>query len=302
MSAVDAFGAVICTTADPRSAQARWAMTQYYAELDRRFPDGFDSTGSLDEAAVNHTPPRGSFVLVFSGDVEKDEPVACGGVHLLDENRGEIKRMWVAPGSRGRGYAGILLRFLEGIVRDAGRSTVVLDTNSVLTEAIALYERHGYERVERYNDNPYAQLWFAKSLDAPASPDPLVGPAPVSLNTPDDIDPGDLGELRRRIVDSVLASLLAPDEVDSVQLRVGGSPHSSWVDEPRAADEIWVLLDARGEHEEIWLCHLADEAWSAEDMASDFYTRVEDWLPETRFAWGEQRSGTYVVPPHMPPG
>ena len=41
---------------------------------------------------------------------------------------------------------------------------MILDTNGVLAEAIAMYGRAGYERIDRYNHNPYAQLWFAKSL------------------------------------------------------------------------------------------------------------------------------------------
>jgi hypothetical protein len=27
-----------------------------------------------------------------------------------------------------------------------------------------MYERAGYRHIERYNDNPYAQRWFAKRL------------------------------------------------------------------------------------------------------------------------------------------
>jgi hypothetical protein len=42
----------------------------------------------------------------------------------------------------------------------------VLDTNEVLTEAVAMYERNGYVAIERYNDNPYAHHWFAKRLSA----------------------------------------------------------------------------------------------------------------------------------------
>jgi hypothetical protein len=41
---------------------------------------------------------------------------------------------------------------------------VVLDTNGSLGEAIALYRRSGYRDIERYNDNPYAEHWFAKDL------------------------------------------------------------------------------------------------------------------------------------------
>ena len=44
------------------------------------------------------------------------------------------------------------------------RPHVVLDTNGVLIEAIAMYRSSGYEPIERYNDNPHAELWFGKSL------------------------------------------------------------------------------------------------------------------------------------------
>ena len=41
---------------------------------------------------------------------------------------------------------------------------MVLDTNGSLVEAIAMYGSAGYRVIERYNDNPYAQHWFAKRL------------------------------------------------------------------------------------------------------------------------------------------
>ncbi|MFT4165896.1 MAG: hypothetical protein QM650_11700 [Microlunatus sp.] len=41
---------------------------------------------------------------------------------------------------------------------------VACGTLRSLTEAIALYDRSGYRRIPRYNDNPYAQLWFEKIL------------------------------------------------------------------------------------------------------------------------------------------
>lgn len=40
----------------------------------------------------------------------------------------------------------------------------MLDTNESLVEAIAMYERAGYQQIERYSDNPYAHHWFAKDL------------------------------------------------------------------------------------------------------------------------------------------
>ncbi len=29
---------------------------------------------------------------------------------------------------------------------------------------MAMYERAGYVRIDRYNDNPYAEAWFEKQL------------------------------------------------------------------------------------------------------------------------------------------
>jgi GNAT superfamily N-acetyltransferase len=68
------------------------------------------------------------------------------------------------PRLRGLGLGRRLLARLEDVARDLGRTRVVLDTNEVLVEAIAMYERAGYRSIERYNDNPYAHRWFAKDL------------------------------------------------------------------------------------------------------------------------------------------
>ena len=91
-------------------------------------------------------------------------PVACGGVLDLGGGVAEIKRMWVHPDWRGAGLGSRLLRDLEQLAAQLGHDVVRLDTNGTLTEAIAMYERAGYRRIERYNDNPYAEAWFEKDL------------------------------------------------------------------------------------------------------------------------------------------
>ena len=72
--------------------------------------------------------------------------------------------MWVHPAWRGAGLGSRLLRHLEAAAIEQGYKTVRLDTNGALTDAIALYERAGYCRIARYNDNPYAQVWLEKRL------------------------------------------------------------------------------------------------------------------------------------------
>ena len=136
---------------EPTDPAAVDAAGRYFAELDRRFPDGFDA-GEPD--------PAGTFLLATSDG----RPVAYGGVRALSAGTGEIKRMWVHEDWRGAGLGSRMLRELEGLTARLGHDRVVLDTNGTLTEAIAMYGRSGYRPIERYNDNPYAEAFFEKDL------------------------------------------------------------------------------------------------------------------------------------------
>jgi DNA-binding MarR family transcriptional regulator/GNAT superfamily N-acetyltransferase len=135
----------------PTDPAAVDAAGRYFAELARRFPHGFDP-GEPDHA--------GTFLLATSDG----QPVAYGGVRELTPATGEIKRMWVHEEWRGAGLGSRMLRELEVLALRLGHERVVLDTNGTLTEAIAMYGRAGYLPIERYNDNPYAEAWFEKSL------------------------------------------------------------------------------------------------------------------------------------------
>jgi DNA-binding MarR family transcriptional regulator/GNAT superfamily N-acetyltransferase len=155
-----AAAAVSFEIADPRSLRARDALRRYFAELAARFPAGFDADQAGAEDDVGLGPPEGTF-LVISAD---GTTVGCGGLKHIDGAIGEIKRMWIDPDWRGLGLGARLLAELEAVARRLGRVRLVLDTNETLTEAIAMYLRAGYDAIERYNDNPYAQRWFAKKI------------------------------------------------------------------------------------------------------------------------------------------
>jgi hypothetical protein len=61
-----------------------------------------------------------------------------------------------------------MLAHLEHVAATQGLLLIRLDTNAALVGAIALYDRSGYRRIPRYNDNPYADVWFEKALDSAA--------------------------------------------------------------------------------------------------------------------------------------
>jgi DNA-binding MarR family transcriptional regulator/GNAT superfamily N-acetyltransferase len=154
--------AVTFDAIDARHSDARSTMSAYFAELDERFPTGFDPGDALDADPALFDAPGGAFVVVR--DPDQRSAIGCGGLQTLEPGVGEIKRMWIGADWRGLGLAGRLLADLEHRGREIGHDTIRLDTNAVLTDAIAMYERAGYQAIERYNDNPYAQRWFEKPL------------------------------------------------------------------------------------------------------------------------------------------
>ena len=91
--------------------------------------------------------------------------VGCGAV-VLEAEFGELKRMFVSPAHRGQGVARAILDVLE---REGAHRTVfrfVLETGVRQPEAVALYERAGYERCGpfgSYADDPLS-VFMVKTL------------------------------------------------------------------------------------------------------------------------------------------
>jgi DNA-binding MarR family transcriptional regulator/GNAT superfamily N-acetyltransferase len=148
------------SAAVPGSADARWCIEQYFAELNERFDGGFDPGRSISAQAHELTPPAGLFLVAHL----HQEPVGCGGLKLHGDAPAELKRMWVAPRVRGLGVGRRLLHELERRASEAGVDMLRLETNGTLAEAIALYRREGYAEVAAFNSEPYAHHWFEKRL------------------------------------------------------------------------------------------------------------------------------------------
>jgi GNAT superfamily N-acetyltransferase len=145
---------------DPTSPDARWCFEQYFAELGERFEAGFDPTLGISAHAHELTPPAGLLLVAHL----REEPIGCGALKLHENAPGELKRMWVAPRARGLGLGRRLLLALEHSAREAGVTVLHLETNRALVEAIQLYRSCGYQEVEAFNDEPYANHWFEKHL------------------------------------------------------------------------------------------------------------------------------------------
>ena len=147
---------------DPADPLAQHCLHEYFAELARRFPAGFDPGPDLPAELDAMRPPAGVFLVA----TRLGEPVGCGGLKLHPDRPPDVKRMWVAPSARGLGLGRRLLTALEARAAASGSAVVRLETNGALTEAIAMYRSSGYREVPAFNDEPYGQLWFEKRLVA----------------------------------------------------------------------------------------------------------------------------------------
>ncbi|MYM32046.1 GNAT family N-acetyltransferase [Duganella sp. CY15W] len=94
--------------------------------------------------------PNIQFAVARSDD---GNVVGCCAV-VLTPDYAEIKRMYVRPAARGTGMGRQLMGALEQAARSAGCPQMVLETGPEQPEALALYERHGFERCGPYGDYP----------------------------------------------------------------------------------------------------------------------------------------------------
>ena len=96
---------------------------------------------------------RAEDVAIFLVAYDKDTAVGCGALRILEENVGEIKRMFVQPAMRGSGVSTAILRALEAWAGGRGVQILKLETGDRLLAAQRFYEREGFLPVEPFG--PY---------------------------------------------------------------------------------------------------------------------------------------------------
>jgi DNA-binding MarR family transcriptional regulator/GNAT superfamily N-acetyltransferase len=145
---------------DPRQEEARYCLGEYYGELARRFKGGFEVSRSRDPDASDMMAPRGAFFVAISDGL----PLGCVGLKGTGRELAEIKRLWVAPAARGLRVGRRLMDAAEDAARKMSIKVLRLDTNSALAEAQQLYRSTGWIEIDRFNDDPYPDLFFEKRL------------------------------------------------------------------------------------------------------------------------------------------
>jgi GNAT superfamily N-acetyltransferase len=79
-------------------------------------------------------------------------PIACGAIKIFDMATMEVKRMYVVPACRSKGIASLVLSELEKWAKEMAYNKCILETGNKQPEAIRLYSKNGYDRIENYGD------------------------------------------------------------------------------------------------------------------------------------------------------
>jgi len=111
---------------------------------------------STIEKLCSDVPPQGIYYLI-----ELDNAIiGMGMLRQIKKNIGEIKRMYIRPAHRGKGYGKALLQQLLQKAKEFGYHTIVLDSAQFMTAAQHLYRSFGFaERSEYPETEVPPQLW-----------------------------------------------------------------------------------------------------------------------------------------------
>jgi len=102
-------------------------------------------TSTIDELC-SYVPPQGIYYLLK----REDAIIGMGALRRIRENIGEIKRMYIRPAYRGKGYGKALLQQLLQKAKEFGYHSIYLDTGPFMTAAQQLYRSFGFTERNAY--------------------------------------------------------------------------------------------------------------------------------------------------------
>ncbi|MDG1858946.1 MAG: GNAT family N-acetyltransferase, partial [Emcibacteraceae bacterium] len=121
------------------------------------------------EDIANLNDPE-KFVLDKGGEIYftllDGEPVGAVALKKHSATRYELSKMGVLPEAQGHGLGHILVaKTIERYIARGGKE-LFLETNSSLTPAITLYNKHGFKEVPALENSPYTRADYFMELSS----------------------------------------------------------------------------------------------------------------------------------------
>jgi putative acetyltransferase len=116
---------------------------------------------NFDQEVANlpgdYAPPSGRVFLA----IEDDKVMGCVALRKIGEGIGEMKRLYVRPEFRGRGFGRTLAEKLIAEAKQIGYTSLQLDTlPGKMDQAIAMYRALGFKEILPYYRNPVEGATF----------------------------------------------------------------------------------------------------------------------------------------------
>jgi putative acetyltransferase len=141
---------LIQATTEEQIETARELFKEYAASLaiDMCF-QSFDQ--ELQTLPGKYAPPDGRLLLAYVDD----ELIGCIALRKLDNRTCEMKRLFLRPNYRGKGYGRTMIENLIEQARDIGYQRMWLDSlPGKMDAAISLYREFGFKDIPAYYENP----------------------------------------------------------------------------------------------------------------------------------------------------
>ena len=96
--------------------------------------------------------------------LDGEEIIGTAALKRMDERRCELKSLYLYERFQGRGLGRMLLKTVIEEAARSGYREMYLDTLSTSARALIMYEKAGFVRTERYNENYDADIFMVLKL------------------------------------------------------------------------------------------------------------------------------------------
>lgn len=110
----------------------------------------------LDNVEKKYLPPFGDLIVA----VDENEFQGMAAYRKLNDERCEVKRLYVRREARGQHLGDLLLDELLKKAKNAGFTDVIVNTPMSVTTAVNLYKKHGFEVYEGEDVKPKPNTFY----------------------------------------------------------------------------------------------------------------------------------------------